>query len=44
FGAQTQGAGHIAVLCTKANVGANRLYQSLGFAHVGDYHYRQSAD
>ena len=42
--AQTQGAGHIAVLCTKANVGANCLYQSLGFAHVGDYHYRQSAD
>ena len=44
FWAQAQGAGHIAVLCTKANVGANRLYQSLGFAHVGDYHYRQSAD
>jgi GNAT superfamily N-acetyltransferase len=44
FWAERQGADRLAVLCTKANVGANRLYQSLGFAHVGDYHYRQSAD
>tara|TARA_R110000787_G_scaffold65341_2_gene147107 strand:+ start:34078 stop:34788 length:711 start_codon:yes stop_codon:yes gene_type:complete len=44
FWAERQGADRLAVLCTKANVGANCLYQSLGFAHVGDYHYRQSAD
>ena len=42
--AQAQGATHMAVLCTKENVPANRLYQGLGFAHVGDYHYRQSPD
>lgn len=42
--AQAQGATHVAVLCTKANAPANRLYQGLGFAHVGDYHYRQSAE
>ena len=42
--AQAQGATHMAVLCTKANAPANRLYQGLGFAHVGDYHYRQSPE
>ena len=42
--AQAQGATQMAVLCTKANVPANRLYQSLGFAHVGDYHYRQLSE
>ncbi|MGR3509302.1 MAG: GNAT family N-acetyltransferase [Sulfitobacter sp.] len=44
FWAERQGTDRLAVLCTKTNVGANCLYQSLGFAHVGDYHYRQSAD
>ena len=39
--AQAQGADQMAVLCTKANTPANRLYQGLGFAQVGDYHYRQ---
>jgi GNAT superfamily N-acetyltransferase len=42
--AQAQGASHMAVLCTKANAPANRLYQGLGFANVGDYHYRQSPE
>ena len=42
--AQARGATHMAVLCTKENAPANRLYQGLGFAHVGDYHYRQSPD
>lgn len=42
FWAQAQGATQVAVLCTKANEGANRLYQTLGFAHVGAYHYRRS--
>lgn len=42
--AQNLGATHMSVLCTKANVPANRLYQRLGFAPVGDYHYRQSPE
>jgi len=42
--AQAHGATHIAVLCTKANEPANRLYEGLGFAHVGGYHYRQSPE
>ena len=42
--AQARGATHLAVLCAKENAPANRLYQGLGFAHVGDYHYRQSPD
>ena len=44
FWGQAQGAAHISVLCTHANTGANRLYRALGFAPVGDYHYRQSPD
>lgn len=40
FWAQNQGAEHISVLCTQANTAANRLYSSLGFAPVGQYHYR----
>ena len=44
FWGQAQGAEHLAVLCTRGNVGANRLYQKLGFAPVGHYHYRQSPD
>ncbi len=42
FWAQARGATHVAVLCTKRNAAANRLYQGLGFVQVGDYHYRQS--
>ncbi len=34
------GGTHLAVICTKANVGANRLYSSLGMTVVGEYHYR----
>jgi predicted GNAT family acetyltransferase len=29
------------VICTKTNQGANGLYSAMGFAHIGDYHYRQ---
>lgn len=39
--AAAQGAAHVAVLCTRANTGANGLYASMGFAPVGEYHYRQ---
>lgn len=38
--ARTQGATHMAVLCTTANAGANALYASLGLEVVGQYHYR----
>lgn len=38
--AAAQGATHLAVLCTKANAGANALYASLGMTLVGQYHYR----
>lgn len=41
FWGAAQGAGHIAVLCTTANEGANGLYSSLGFEVAGHYHYRQ---
>ena len=41
FWAQKHGATQVTVLCTQANVPANRLYSSLGFNVVGDYHYRQ---
>jgi GNAT superfamily N-acetyltransferase len=41
FWGAAQRAHHIAVLCTTANVGANRLYSSLGFEVAGHYHYRQ---
>ncbi len=44
FWAQAQGATQMAVLCTQANAGANRLYQGLGFDLAGHYHYRQSPD
>lgn len=40
FWAAEQGASHIAVLCTKANIGANRLYSSLGMRLSDSYHYR----
>ena len=38
--AREHGATHMAVLCTKANRGANALYASLGLEVVGEYHYR----
>ena len=40
----TQGATHLALLCTKANTGANALYTSLGMQVVGQYHYRIKPD
>lgn len=43
FWAQKQGASYIAVLCTEANTPANKLYSSLGFGRVGQYHYRYKA-
>ncbi|KMK65344.1 N-acetyltransferase [Puniceibacterium sp. IMCC21224] len=42
--AERQGATHMAVLCTTANVGANALYASLGLTLVGGYHYRIRKD
>ncbi len=33
-------AAHLALAVTKANVGANKLYQSLGMGRVAEYHYR----
>ena len=38
--AARHGARHLAVLCTRANDGANALYASLGMTLVGQYHYR----
>ncbi|MEO0371581.1 MAG: GNAT family N-acetyltransferase, partial [Pseudomonadota bacterium] len=38
--ARAAGATHMAVLCTKANDGANALYASMGLQVVGEYHYR----
>lgn len=38
--AQAQGAGHVALIVTQANAGANALYASLGMTAVGQYHYR----
>lgn len=38
--AAENGADHLALAVTKANVGANRLYQSLGMKVVAGYHYR----
>lgn len=40
FWAQENGAHTLAVLTTAANGPANALYQGLGFAPVGGYHYR----
>lgn len=39
--AQSEGAEFLSVICTKTNQGANGLYSAMGFAHIGDYHYRQ---
>ncbi len=41
FWAKNNGADHIALVVTEANIGANALYASLGFDVVGHYHYRQ---
>ena len=38
--AAEKGAGVVALAVTKANVGANALYQSLGMTQVAGYHYR----
>ncbi|MEX0284266.1 MAG: GNAT family N-acetyltransferase [Paracoccaceae bacterium] len=38
--AADQGAHTLAVICTRANAGANALYASLGMQAVGGYHYR----
>ncbi len=38
--AQRQGATRLAILVTKANFGANALYQGLGMECAGQYHYR----
>lgn len=40
FWAVEQGAKELALVCTKANAGANGLYASLGMDLVGQYHYR----
>ena len=40
FWAKEQGADTVALLVTRANVGANALYTSLGMTPVGGYHYR----
>jgi N-acetylglutamate synthase len=40
FWAREQGAGHLSLVVTCANVGANALYASLGMTVVGQYHYR----
>jgi GNAT superfamily N-acetyltransferase len=40
FWGQGKGADTIALMTTRANVGANALYQKLGFNEVGGYHYR----
>jgi GNAT superfamily N-acetyltransferase len=40
FWAREQGAQTMAVLCTRANTGALRLYSGLGFEPVTGYHYR----
>ncbi|MDA7429924.1 GNAT family N-acetyltransferase [Primorskyibacter aestuariivivens] len=42
--AAEQGAAHLAVLCVKENTAANGLYNSLGFAPAGTYHYRIRKD
>ncbi|MFW8594169.1 GNAT family N-acetyltransferase [Cribrihabitans neustonicus] len=40
FWAEQQGAKELAVLCTRANGAANRLYTALGLREAGQYHYR----
>lgn len=40
FWAKSNGAAHISLVVTEANLAANALYTSLGFDVVGHYHYR----
>jgi GNAT superfamily N-acetyltransferase len=40
YWAAEQGATELAVLCTRANAGANALYARLGMQQSGGYHYR----
>jgi ribosomal protein S18 acetylase RimI-like enzyme len=40
--AEGQGAKYLALAVTRANVGANALYSSLGMEVVGQYHYRMA--
>jgi N-acetylglutamate synthase len=42
--AARHGAGLVALLVTRANVGANALYASLGMEEVEGYHYRIAAE
>ncbi|MFV0513013.1 MAG: GNAT family N-acetyltransferase [Jhaorihella sp.] len=42
FWAAENGADRLAVVCTRANAGANALYASLGMSVVGQYHYRRN--
>jgi len=44
FWAAKQGARTVSVMCTDENLGANRLYTSLGMRVVGHYHYRYLPD
>ena len=44
FWAEAQGATEMAVLSTKANTGALRLYSGLGFETAAQYHYRHNPD
>ena len=44
FWAQAQGAQEMAVLCTKANTAALKLYSGLGFEPAAQYHYRYNPD
>lgn len=41
--AEAQGAQDITLVVTRANTAANALYQGLGMAEVGAYHYRREA-
>jgi GNAT superfamily N-acetyltransferase len=44
FWARAWGAGTLALLVTRANLPANRLYASMGMQAVGQYHYRIKPD
>jgi len=39
--AETEGATQMTLVVTRANEGANALYQGLGMTEVGSYHYRR---
>ena len=44
FWARDNGADTLAVLCTRANAGANGLYASLSMQPVAEYHYRRKPE